>query len=100
MGEFSGRRTGQAIEERLARRLLIAHDRVNGDELPLTHELIAMMLPAQRPGVTHAVHELARRGLIAQTHNRTITVIDRGGLERSSGGTYGASEAEFQRVFG
>jgi len=88
-----------SIEERLARRLLMAHDRVDGDELLLTHNFLANMLTAQRPGVTLAMQELERRGLIAYRRGR-ITVIDRAGLEQRSGGTYGTPEAEFQRLFG
>ena len=87
------------LEERVARRLLMAYDRVDGDELPITHDFIGMMLGAARPGVTLAMQELERRGLIAQQRGR-ITVIDRAGLEASSGNTYGPPEAEFQRLFG
>ena len=75
------------IEERLARWLLLADDRVDGDELPLTHEFLAIMLGVRRSGVTVALQELERRGLIA--HRRSvITIIDRGGLEHGSNGTY------------
>ncbi len=42
------------LEERLARWLLMAHDRVEGNELPLTHEFIALMLNVRRAGVTEA----------------------------------------------
>jgi CRP-like cAMP-binding protein len=87
------------LEERVARRLLMAHDRVDGDELPVTHEFIGMMLGAARPGVTLVMQELERRGLIARRRG-SITIIDRAGLEESSGGTYGPPEAEFQRLFG
>ena len=50
------------IEERLARWLLMAADRLGSDELPLTHEFLAIMLGTQRPGVTIALHELERAG--------------------------------------
>ena len=46
------------IEERLARWLLMAPDRLESDELPLTHEFLALMLGTQRPGVTIALHAL------------------------------------------
>ena len=52
------------VEERLARWLLMAHDRVDGDELPLTHEFLGMMLGSPRPGVTLAVQALEKAGLI------------------------------------
>lgn len=75
------------IEDRLARWLLMANDRVDGNELPLTHEYLAVMLGVRRSGVTVALQELERKGLIA--HRRSvITIVDREGLEHSSNGTY------------
>src|SRR5262245_11685526 len=75
------------IEERLARWLLMADDRVDDHKMPLTHEFLGVMLGTARPGVTIALKELERRGWI--THRRgTITVIDRHGLQRSSNGAY------------
>ena len=75
------------IEERLARWLLMADDRIDGDELPLTHEFLSIMLGVRRSGVTVALQELERKGLI--DHKRgVITIIDRKGLEESSNGTY------------
>ena len=52
------------IPERLARWLLMASDRVNGEGIALTHEFLATMLGVHRPGVTTAVREFERRGLI------------------------------------
>jgi CRP-like cAMP-binding protein len=75
------------IEERLARWLLMVHDRIDGDELTLTHEFLSIMLGVRRSGVTTALHELERKGLIE--HRRSfIAIIDREGLEESSNGTY------------
>ena len=75
------------IEERLARWLLLADDRLNDHEIPLTHEYLAVMLGTARPGVTIALQELERRGLV--THRRgTVTIIDRDGLMKSSNGAY------------
>lgn len=74
------------IEERLARWLLMASDRVDG-ELPLTHEFLAMMLGVRRSGVTIAVQQLERTGLIAHRRGRVI-ILDREALEKSSNGTY------------
>jgi CRP-like cAMP-binding protein len=75
------------IEERLARWLLMAHDRVGSPELPLTHEFLAMMLAVRRPGVTVAVQKLEREGVIAQRRRR-IVICNRGKLEKLSNGTY------------
>lgn len=75
------------IEERLARWLLLADDRLDNHEIPLTHEFLGVMLGTARPGVTIALQELERRGLI--THRRGIvSVIDRPGLIKSSNGAY------------
>ena len=75
------------IEERLARWLLLADDRLDGSKIPLTHEFLGVMLGTARPGVTIALQELERRGWI--THKRgVITIIDRKGLLRSSNGAY------------
>jgi CRP-like cAMP-binding protein len=85
------------IEQRLARWLLMAHDRIDGDELALTHELLALMLGVRRPGVSDALKLLENRGLI-QTDRRAIIISDREGLKKISRG-YGAPEAEYQRLF-
>ena len=80
----NGRNT---IEERLARWLLMADDRSDGTPLALTHDLLAIMLGVRRSGVTVALQELARRGVIA--HERgSVTIADREGLEDRSNGTY------------
>ena len=77
----------QKIEERLARWLLLADDRLDNHEIPLTHEFLGVMLGTARPGVTIALRELERRGWIAQRRG-VITIIDRKGLMRSSNGAY------------
>src|SRR5207249_161443 len=75
------------IEERLARWLLMANDRVDGEKLTLTHEFLATMLGTARPGVTIAIQELERAGLIA--HKRgVISILDRDALEKHSNGSY------------
>jgi CRP-like cAMP-binding protein len=75
------------IEERLARWLLMAQDRVDGNEIRLTNEFLAVMLGVRRSGITTALQELERKGLI--THRRTvINITDREGLEESSDGAY------------
>lgn len=75
------------MEERLARWLLMAHDRADADELALTHEFVSMMLGAQRPGVTLAIQELERAGIVGCKRGR-IFILDRAALEKLSNGTY------------
>jgi CRP-like cAMP-binding protein len=79
------------IEERLARWLLMAHDRIDGDDLSLTHEFLARMLGVRRPGVTVALKGLEMNGLI-KAKRGGILIIDRTGLEASSNGAYIAPE--------
>jgi CRP-like cAMP-binding protein len=75
------------IEERLARWLLMAHDRMDSDAIPLTHEFLGVMIGTSRPGVTIALQELERRGWL--THRRGIvSIIDRDGLVQASNGAY------------
>jgi CRP-like cAMP-binding protein len=87
------------IEERLARWLLMAHDRMERPELPLTHELLSIMLGVRRPGVTDALHKLegyrtirARRGV--------ITILDRDRLLEIADASYGLPELEYRRLLG
>jgi CRP-like cAMP-binding protein len=87
------------LEERLCRWLLMCHDRINGDVLPLTHDFLATMLGVRRAGVTMAVHVLEGRGLI-RAERGSIMINDREGLEIGAGGTYGVAEAEYQRLMG
>ena len=86
------------IEDRLARWLLMAHDRADGDRLSLTHEFLALMLGTQRPGVTIALHHLEKVGLV-RTERGAIIILDRQALEKSSNGAYGGPEAELRRLF-
>lgn len=86
------------IEERLARWLLMAHDRLIEDELVLTHEFLSLMLAVRRAGVTIALQELEGRGLV-ETARGSVTILDRDGLEECSNGLYGVPEGEFDRLF-
>jgi CRP-like cAMP-binding protein len=75
------------IEERLARWLLMAHDRIEGDEILLTHDFLSTMLGVRRAGVTEALNVLEDADLV-RSHRGMITILDRAGLEASSDGTY------------
>jgi CRP-like cAMP-binding protein len=85
------------VETRLARWLLMAHDRLDGGDLPLTHEFLAAMLGVQRTSVTLSVQALEGHGWIRARRGR-ITVLDRAALERAAGDGYGVSEAEYARL--
>lgn len=85
------------IEERLARWLLMSHDRLDGDEVPLTHEFLALMLAVRRAGVTVATQALEGAGLI-KAERGLITILDRAGLEDLADGSYGPPEAEYERL--
>ena len=66
--------------KRCCRWLLMTHDRVIQNELPLTHEFLSFMLAVRRSGVTEALQELQQRGLISNSRG-SIMIIDRPGLE-------------------
>ena len=75
------------LEERLARWLLMANDRLHGDEVPLTHEFLSLMLGVRRAGVTVALHYLEKRGLISLSRKQ-ILISERKGLKAAANGTY------------
>ena len=87
------------LEERLARWLLMAHDRLERDELLITHDFLSIMLCARRPGVTVGLNLLEKTGVI-RNHRGVISILDRTGLKRAANGAYGVPEAEFERLFG
>ncbi|SFP46040.1 cAMP-binding domain of CRP or a regulatory subunit of cAMP-dependent protein kinases [Mesorhizobium sp. NFR06] len=89
---------GYSIEERLARWLLMTHDRLERDDLPITHEFMSVMLGTRRPGVTLAVQMLEGVGVIRATRGH-ITVRDRDKLEQIAGQSYGFAEKEYSNVF-
>ena len=86
------------IEQRLARWLLMCQDRV-GDEMPLTHEFLSLMLAVRRSGVTEALHVLEGEHLI-RAKRANIVVLNRGGLIERAGGSYGVPEDEYIRLIG
>ena len=80
------------LEERLARWLLMANDRLDGDEIPLTHEFLSLILGVRRAGVTVALHYLEQRGVVRLSRGQ-IVVLDRDELKTSANGTYHEPEA-------
>ena len=87
------------LEARLARWLLMCHDRVDGDEIFLTHEFMAMMIACQRSGVTVTLHVLEGMGAIRSKRGRVI-IVDREKLEDLAGDAFGEPEGEYRRLIG
>jgi CRP-like cAMP-binding protein len=85
------------VAERLARWLLMAQDRLGGDEVPLTHEFLSLMLGIHREGVTVALNVLKRNGFIRLMRG-CIQIADRRGLIRAANGSYGIPEAAAKRA--
>jgi len=88
-----------ALPERLARWLLMCHDRTDGDRMELTHEFLSMMLAVRRSGVTVTLHTLEATGAI-RSNRGIVTVTNRGRLEEMAGDAYGQAEAEYRRLIG
>lgn len=88
-----------AIEEQLCRWLLLSHDRLESDELVMTHDLISNMLGVRREGITLAARKLAARKLITNKRG-TVTIIDREGLERAACECYEIVNTEYNRLLG
>jgi CRP-like cAMP-binding protein len=83
IAELAGCTRHHPVEARLARWLLMIHDRSDGDALLLKHETLAQMLGVQRTGVTLAALKLKRKRLIRYSRGR-IVILDRPGLEHVS----------------
>lgn len=77
----------------------MAHDRIGGDTLPLTHEFLSLMLAVRRAGVTDALNLLRKQEIISYQRGQ-ITIHDRKGMERIAGEAYGIPEAEYRRLIG
>jgi CRP-like cAMP-binding protein len=87
-----------SLDQQLCRWLLLSLDRLAGDELIMTQELIANMLGVRREGVTEGALKLQKAGLIRYARGR-ITVLDRAGLERRSCECYLVVKKEYDRLF-
>lgn len=87
------------LQERLARWLLMAHDRAESDTLPLTQEFLSIMLAVRRPGVTVAARTLQAAGAIDYERGR-ILVRDRARLEEASCECYGLIREHYRRILG
>jgi CRP-like cAMP-binding protein len=85
------------LDQQLCRWLLLSLDRLGGDELRMTQELIANMLGVRREGVTEAALKLQRDGLIRYSRGH-ITVLDRAGLEARTCECYEVVRKEYARL--
>lgn len=86
-----------SLRERLARRLLMCHDRLDTDDLPITHEFLSTLLGVRRPGITNELHVL--EGIHAIHPGRgNIRIINRSILEDVANMTYGVPEKEYERL--
>jgi CRP-like cAMP-binding protein len=87
------------VEQRLARWLLMASDRTEGDEFAMTHEFLSMMLAVRRAGVTVAAGSLQKSGFIRYEQGR-IRITDRRGLEAAACECHSIVRREYERLMG
>jgi len=86
-----------STEKRLAKWLLLSADRIDGTEVPLTHELVAEMLGVGRPTITLVARELQTAGLIRYRRG-LIAIVDRPGLHEVSCECYGVIRRAYERM--
>jgi CRP-like cAMP-binding protein len=85
------------LDQQLCRWLLLSLDRLEGNQLVMTQELIANMLGVRREGVTEGALKLQHAGLISYARGH-ITVLDRAGLEKRSCECYSVVKKEYDRL--
>ncbi|MET0312632.1 MAG: Crp/Fnr family transcriptional regulator [Burkholderiaceae bacterium] len=86
-----------SLDQQLSRWLLLSLDRLDGNDIVMTQELIANMLGVRREGVTDAALKLQRKGYIRYARGR-ITVLDRDGLEATACECYSVVKQEYDRL--
>ena len=86
-----------SLDQQLSRWLLLSLDRLQGNQLVMTQELIANMLGVRREGVTEAALKLQKAGFITYARGH-ITVIDRSGLEKCTCECYAVVKKEYDRL--
>lgn len=85
------------VNIRLARWLLMCHDRLGGGDIRLTHDFLSIMLAVRRSSVTTALHILEGDGLIRASRG-SVLIRDRPAMERFAHDAYGQPEAAFRRL--
>jgi CRP-like cAMP-binding protein len=88
-----------ALDKRLARWLLMTHDRAHFGNFHLTHKFLAQMLGVRRVGVTNAAGVLQKLKLVSYTRG-DITVLDRASLEKASCSCYQSSQDTYNSILG
>jgi len=88
---------GHLLPARLARWLLMAHDRVRSRDLLFTHEFLSTMLGVRRVGVTNAATELQRQGIIGY-HRGVVSILDRAELLKAACSCYAADRTAYARI--
>jgi CRP-like cAMP-binding protein len=88
-----------SIEERLARWILMAADRVGTDKFSIVHDTLAQLLSVRRAGVTTAIHVLEGAGAI-KSDRGSVTIRDREKLEELAGDSYGTAESAYRELMG
>lgn len=99
MSETIGSQGLHRIDARLARWLLVRHDRLRGDEIRANHAEIAENLGVRRASITDCLHILEGEGYIRCRRGRII-IRDRPRLEQMAGRCYGSAEAHYRSSFG
>ena len=94
LGQLAACNRLHSIYERCARWLLMTRDRVDGDDIPLTQEFLAMMLGTGRSGVAIAASTFQQAGFIKYSHG-IIRMLDRPGLENASCECYEVARQQF-----
>jgi hypothetical protein len=89
----------EPLERRMARWILLYHDRLEGDEISMTHEEIGIMLGVRRASATDVLTSLKGLRAIRSERGRLV-VRDRYLLEQIAGETYGDAEADYRRMIG
>jgi CRP-like cAMP-binding protein len=87
------------VRTRIARWLLMCHDRLAGDDIPVTHDTLAQMSFAHRPTVTNVLRMLKEEGVVGLGRG-CVTILSRAGLINLADGSYGASERYWRRHIG
>lgn len=85
------------LKQRLARWILIAHDRWDGDEVPLTQEFLSLMLCVRRSSVSELASELQQEGMIRYSRGK-IAIVSRAALEARTCDCYKAVQDRFKEL--